>query len=296
MRRIKASSPTSAVLVRHQRGQGFDSEALALAGARPLVSDLQVRWGSWELTEAMLEALRAASEVFDPDYTVMISGQDYLVRDLAAWEARHAALGIDALLDLIADHPDDYSYSWRFVDLPAMPDTALRILRHAAWRLGTWTRPAAMILPRFATGDRRVLVGLRRRVRVPYGMQVVKASQWSTLSRAAVCRLLARDATDRRVRDYFKTVRISDEAYIPSLLSADAGLNTQPGVTTVKRFAEGKASPLTLDRDLLLDLLATHSEPAFARKFARDDDALRDFADTLSTSRGVTHGTREGRA
>lgn len=51
-------------------------------------------WGSWELLEATLEALRLVRNRYDPDLVVLISGSDCPAMPLGNWEA--AALQEDA--------------------------------------------------------------------------------------------------------------------------------------------------------------------------------------------------------
>lgn len=285
VRRIRELSPSATVIVRFEDTTHFDSAALRDAGAIPLVSTIRARWGAWTLTEAMLEALGNARRLADADYLVMISGQDYPVRDLPTWEAEIADTGADALLDVLADHPEDWRFRWRMVEIPAPAHPgAYRALRHAAWRIGTLTRGVLKILPRFADGDRRWLIGvLRLRVRVPGQVRITKCSQWMTLSARAVDAVLRRDERDPAVRAFFRTVRISDESYIQSLLHDDPSLRIWHGQTTLKRFAAGKSSPQWLDVGTLRELTARSPAP-FARKVEPQADDVRAAATELAAA------------
>lgn len=282
VRRIAELSPQARILVRFEDLGEFDAAALRAAGAT-LASTIRARWGAWTLTEAMLEALAVARVTTDADHVVVISGQDYPVRDLAAWEARVEASSADALLDPIVDHPRDWRYRWRMVDVPRpRRQGTYRVVRHLAWRLGTVTRPVLTISPRFADGDRRWLIGVPRPwARVPGDVRVTKCSQWMTLSARAVDSVLRRDASDPALRTFFRTVRISDESYIQTLVNDDPQLVVRHGETTVKRFTGGKSSPQWLDVESLRELAGSSSAP-FARKVAPDADDVRRAADELA--------------
>lgn len=297
VRRIAQLSPRARIVVRFEDLGEFDAAALRAAGATPLLSTIRARWGAWTLTEAMLEALAVARATTDAAHVVVISGQDYPVRDLQAWEATVAASGADALLDPIAPHPRDWRSRWRMVDVPRpRHERAYRVVRHVAWRIGTWTRPALTISPRFAEGDRRWLVGVARPwARVPGGAQITKCSQWMTLSARAVDSVLRRDESDPALRDFFATVRISDESYIQTLITDDPQLVVRHGETTVKRFTGGKSSPQWLDVESMRELAASSPAP-FARKVAPDADDVRRAADELADAeaRGAGVGADVG--
>ena len=293
VRRIRALSPGAAVLVRFDDPDAFDAAALRRAGAIPFVSRVRVRWGTWSLTEAMLEALGQAQAMTGAGHYVLISGQDYPIRDLRRWEARIAAARLDALLEPIADHPQDWRFRWHAVDVtrPRHPG-AYRLVRHAGWRLGTVTRPVVQILPRFTATDRHWLIGLARPwARPPRGLRVTKCSQWMTLSDRALSRVLARHQADPSSANFFRTVRISDESYVQSLLHAEPGLRIRHGETTLKRFPPGRASPRWLDVDTLREL-ADGSDAPFARKVAPDaGPELFAAADALAAAESAAVGS-----
>lgn len=282
--RIRELSPTAHVLVRYEDPDLIDPALIRAAGATPLVSRIHVCWGAWSLTEAMLEALGEARALTGAGHYVLISGQDYPVRNLPVWEREISDSGVDALLDPIVDHPLDWRFRWSFieVDRPKHPQI-YRALRHLGWRVGTMTRPVVQVLPRFADDDRRWLVGVARPwVRVPHDITVTKASQWMTLSRRAVETVLRIDRGDRALRRFFATVRISDESYIQSILNAAPTLTVARGETTVKRFGPDASSPDLLDADLLREIAGASTAP-FARKIPLErDPALIAAADDLA--------------
>ena len=271
VRRIRAVSPGARVLVRFEDPDAFDAAALRRAGAIPFVSRVRVRWGTWSLTEAMLEALGQAQAMTGASHYVLISGQDYPIRDLRRWEAGLTTDGVDALLEPIADHPQDWRFRWHAVDVTRPRHAgAYRLVRHAGWRLGTVTRPVVQILPRFTATDRHWLIGVARPwARPPRGLRVTKCSQWMMLSQRALTRVLERHQADPSLATFFRTVRISDESYVQSLLHAEPGLRITHGETTLKRFPPGRSSPQWLDVATLRELAAGSTAP-FARKVAPD--------------------------
>ncbi|WP_342372443.1 beta-1,6-N-acetylglucosaminyltransferase [Propioniciclava soli] len=282
VRRIRSLSPSANVLVRFEPHQGFDAEALRVAGAHPLASAIHVRWGSWELTAAMIEALATAEAEFHAEHYVLVSGTDYPIRSLAAWEREWVDQGADALVEQTPDQPDNWRFRWFLpeVRFPSQP-SLYRAVRHVGWRIGTLTRPVLQVLPRFVEGDRRWFVGVRRPgVRPP--VPIVKASQWMTLSARALRRVLDRDARESQLRRWFRTVRITDEIYLQSLVHDDPELRVVQGPTTLKEFGENPSSPLWLDADRLRRLTDGARAP-FARKFAPDAPAeLFAAADALA--------------
>lgn len=282
VRRVRELSERAHVLVRFEDPEEFEAARLRSAGAIPLRSTICARWGAWTLTEAMVEALAVARGVTDADYFVVISGQDYPVRDLAAWEGAVRGAGVDALLDPLGEHPDDWRVCWRMLPVSApRHGRAYRLLRHVAWRLGTLTRPLLWILPRFVDSDRRWLIGvLRLRPRPPGGVRVTKCSQWMTLSGRAVDAVVARDAADPALRGYFAGVRISDESYVQSLVHDDPALQVLHSATTARILDPGNSSPRLLDATAVRELADLARTP-FVRKLAPGDDAARAAADEL---------------
>ena len=63
--RIRALSPQAKILVRHEDPALIDAATLAPYGAIDLVSRVPVRWGSWTMVTAMLEAYDAAIRLTD---------------------------------------------------------------------------------------------------------------------------------------------------------------------------------------------------------------------------------------
>lgn len=248
IRRIRALSPSSGVLVRYDVPGLADPEALKTAGAHEvLVSDIAVTWGSWEQTESIVEALRVARRSVPGDYYVIVSGQDYPVRNLRRWEAEINANGADAFVARIVDHPDDYEYRWRIVRKPRLrPPFLDRAAGHALWRVGQLTHRWLQIYQgpheRF---DGRFWVGLRRHH--PGPVVPTKGATWMTLSARAVDRVLDIDEGRPDLRGFFVRVRNSDESYLQTLLTLAPGLRIEERPTSTFTMPEGRSNAEWLD-------------------------------------------------
>lgn len=277
VRRIKEMSPRADVLIRHFVPDLIDPQEAAAAGARVFHSDIEVVWGDWSMTRATVEVLEQAYASSVADHFVLISGQDYPVRNLADWEQQVAEAPVDALVDCFPAKPEDWQYSWRMVTQPPWcPDLAWRAVT------GGWRRIQTPFLPmvRFYRGDRdpRYYLGVRRVLPLP--TSVTKSGLWVTVNRSALAAVLERDRTDRHVRELFRHVRISDESYLPTLLTTSPLIRWWDCTTTHARFAyhyDG-AQPVT-EREL--DYVAA-TPAAFVRKLDSLDPALIAKADALA--------------
>lgn len=293
VRRIKELSPSSPVVVRFEDSELFDAGRLRAAGASPLCSDIEARWGAWSLVEAMLEALGHGRRLPGVSHLVLISGQDYPVRHLPTWEDGIVASGVDALLHDKGDTPEDYRFRWRIwtPPLPRNP-TVYRAIRHLGWRVGTLTRPVLQVCPRMIDGDYRWWIGVPSRRGAPHDVPVRKCHQWMTLSVRAYDHVMATHADRDDVRAYYRQVRIPDESYLQSLLHA-SGLRIAAGPTTALTFArEDDASPAWLTEELLRRLTGRSRAP-FARKMPVDaPPGLVAAADRLSAPATHTDSDR----
>lgn len=282
VRRIRTLSPTAHVVVRHDDPAYVDPSVLREAGALPLVSRTRVRWGDWSLVEAMLEAMEFGRSMTDAEYFVLISGQDYPVLDLAAWEDELVSRGPDAVLDPHPGQPRNWRYRWSSPTLRRTGVAPLdRAVRFAACRVGDVTDGVIPMHTSPRAGDDRLFVGVRRASPPP--VTVTKCSQWMTLSRLAVDAVLERDRCDRRTRTFFQHTQIPDESYVQSLLHDDPRLIVMHTDTSAKNFEPGAPNPTWLDPGQL-DYLIRRSAAPFVRKIPVNvDPQVVERADTLAT-------------
>lgn len=254
-RRIRELSPRAHVLVRHAGARGFAALGPSPApGVEVLTSTTALRWGTFSMVQGVVEALEEARARWRPTHTVVVSGQDRPVHDLAAWEASLVADGADALVrsDPRA-YPDRWARCWHpLPDPPVALEPALRLtgrlgldrtLHHAGGR--TW----------FVAHRRTAL-----RSPLPYR----KGSLWMTVSAAAAGEL-SRAARDPELVAWFSSQLLPDEAFAPTVLGAARGLRVVDAATTTALFEPGSpAHPRALTRADLATVLG-RSAP-FARK------------------------------
>lgn len=119
VRRIKRMSPQADVFVRHYVPGLIDPEEAQAAGARLFRSEIEVVWGDWTMTRAAVEALEHAYRHSEAHHFVLLSAQDYPVRNLADWERQVAEAEVDALVDSFPTNTEDWKYTWRMVTPPA---------------------------------------------------------------------------------------------------------------------------------------------------------------------------------
>lgn len=282
---IRRLSPRARVLIRHNRPSGYiDAEQAAAAGADLLVSDIATSWGGWSLVAATLEAFADVRCRHDPDWVVLISGQDYPIRRLDEWEAELLAGDRDAVVPAerlgegrFALRPKEerdglvmrYTHRWyRLPQLgivPRLPRVLVRAVR-AVWYRYLFGLQALLVLNELPRGQGWML-GVRRR-RVPWTPEhpSYKGEQWVALSRRA----LAAALDGERARDwqrYFATTLVPDEAYFQTLLINDPGMRVRRQRVSWLRWQEDvtKPHPVTVDRAALAEAVA--SGAPFARKF-----------------------------
>lgn len=271
VRRVRVLSPASDVVVRYHRLDYIDPARLRAAGAIPLRSPVDVAWGDWSQVEMVLGALAFARAATGAEYITLISGQDYPIRDLAAWEEQLRALDVDVLLDPLPTQAHNFRIRWSVRRLPPTGvDLVDRGARFALNRAGAALNPVAYAHTSGRPRDDRVWLGLSRVTAPP--MTVTKCAQWLTARAEAVDELLRRDRRDARARGFFEHVKIPDESYVASLLHDLPGARIAHGQTTAKEFLPGQGSPQWVDPDVLARLRRCSAAP-FARKFGPDVSA-----------------------
>ena len=227
---IRASSPSASVFVTHD----------ARRHPAPEIDDPQVHvvshgretdWGSWELVDVTLDAMKTAQRVVDPDVLALVSGQCYPVRPLEAWEDElRAASGWQGTARALVYAPawgrrygtgDDeltrYAYRWYAVGRGL--DRTLRAGRlpgRALWALAHRVEPLVSL--RVVERGRGAHVGVRRRARP--GEPVPRlGSQWLAVDREHLALVLAELAPGTHLRRLFECSVIPDESALQTVLA-----------------------------------------------------------------------------
>jgi hypothetical protein len=265
--RALGEGPAARVLVRHDpRGPRLTPVELEAAGGEAIEDDIAFEWGGWSQLELILACLREAAARHDPDWVLILSGQDYPLRPLADIEAELDADGrLGSVREVERRRPaaggDEFYLRchYRHYARPrAMPDLpgALRPLAYAR--------------------ELPPLVGVRRLGRPP--VKFFASADWLTLGRRALAAVLAA-AEDRRLMRYFRRVAVPSEAFFASVLLGDAALTIERDHRRLARFSrEGAPHPELLTSSDYERLIASGSD--FARKFdAAVDSRVLDLLD-----------------
>ena len=269
--RVLREGPSSRVLVRHDpRGEKLERERIEAAGGEPLEDRIKMRWGGWSQLKLILACLREAAERHDPDWTLILSGQDYPLRPLADIEAGLDASPADARLGSI-----------RRVETrrPAAGDDEFflrcRYRHYARPRVFPSRLLPGSIRPLAYARDLPPLVGVRRTVPAP--LTFFASADWLTLGRAGLRAVLAA-SRHRRLMRHFRRVAVPSESFFASVLLGDPSLIVEQDDRRFASFAHGAAHPDTLTSKDYDRLLASGAD--FARKFdVTSDSRVLDMLD-----------------
>jgi len=263
--RALAEGPAARVLVRHDpRGPRLEARDIEAAGGEPLEDRIEFDWGGWSQLELILSCLRAAAERHDPDWTLVLSGQDYPLRPPADIEAGLESSGADGRLGSVREVERRR---------PARGDDEF-FLR---CRYRHYTRPRAMphlpgaLRPLAYVRELPPLVGVRRPPWPRSPLEYFASADWLTLGRAALAAVLEA-AADRTLMRHFRRVAVPSESFFASVLLNDRSLTIERDNRRFAPFSRpGAPHPDTLTSADLERLLASGAD--FARKFDTEIDA-----------------------
>jgi hypothetical protein len=255
---LRQGSPDALIAVHHDpriRELG-EVDALRLP-PRPIA------WGHGSQLLAVLHALQAIRDL--ADWFVLLSGQDYPVRPLAAIEA--GLHGADAFIQAAPVAPltwrrgqaDEFARRYRMRWRPVGARTA-----------GLAARADPLAHVRTLPGG--TYLGLRAKPPLP----PFHGSDWCALSRRAVDAVLA---APQPVLDHFLHTIVPTEAFLQTVL-ANSTLVVHPDNRRFARFERDSPNPRVLTEADLDAVLASGAD--FARKF--DDPAVLDAIDRRLTS------------
>lgn len=255
------------------------------------ISERPGGWGGYGLVSAVVDALAAIRRDLDPDWVVLLSGQDYPVQPPRELREKLQSSGTDAHITVLCQVSPGarrgverwwhvrYYFRWRTLPrLPSILPPRIRRKRiHAVHRLSmAQKRLFLWSLPR-GSGTR---MGVPR-AETPFsdGYPCWGAYQWFAVSRRGL------DTLDRELRarpelvQLYKTSVIPDESMLQTvLLNAPDLVTVQPNLTFQRPTGEGDAHAADLTLDDLPTILA--SDRAFARKMHPDrSSALMDALD-----------------
>ena len=259
--RALREGPAAEVLVRHdQRRSRLAAAEVEAAGAELIEDGIKVEWASWSHVEVMLAALRRAAALA-PDWTLVLSGQDYPLRPMAEIEAALAASDADAMLGSLREIE---------TKRPAGDDEFfLRVAYRHYRRPRCLPHLPRMLRPLIYVRDLPPLVGVRR-LALP-DLRLYSSADWLTLGNRGLESVLAA-GEDRALRRAFRRVAVPSESFFASVLLNDPELRIERDHRRFLAFAgPGVPHPKTLTAADLEAALASGAD--FARKFDTAVDA-----------------------
>ena len=256
-------------------------------------------WGGYGLVSAVIDAFAAIRRDLDPDWVVLLSGQDYPVQPPQELRRTLQSSSADAHLTVLRQVPPHareglarwwhvryYFRWWRLPPLPpVLPQPIRRKRVHAVHRLSMAQRRVFLwSLPR----------GSGTRVGVPRGETPFSDSypcwaayQWFAVSRRGL-ETIERELEARpELVELYQSSVIPDESMLQTiLLNARELVTVQPNLTFQRPTGEGDAHAADLTLDDLPTILS--SGRAFARKM--HPDRSRALMDTLDRRLGLVQG------
>jgi hypothetical protein len=271
IRRIRSDRPASIVVSHHDPSNGGmppyaffgDSNVLPV---RPAIAG---GWGDYSVLQMVLssiDTLYRSGRRFS--FATLLSGQDYPIKPLAAFEAAVEDLG-DGALDIQFQSPDleRYTFAWRRI--PAAFENGF--VRSVFSRLSPVNERQRFV--RFAGGRIGCRVGVRRfRSPLPKPMVYYKGSQWWTLSERCLQAVQQFRRDHPEVLASYRHAIIPDESFFQTVLYNDRRFAlTNDDLRFIQWRDHSDESPATLTSD---DVPAMRASRAFfARKFNSNVDA-----------------------
>jgi hypothetical protein len=278
--RIRGDRPESIVVVHHDPSKSvLPHESFAddpnVMFVTPTIAG---GWGDFSVLEMVLRAidtLLASGKPFD--YATLISGQDYPIKPLVAFEEMLAGIG-DGALDIEANTPhlDRYTFLWR--RLPRFLEN--RYTQALFARLQALNRRQPWV--RFVNGRIGCWYALKRsKPPLPGSMVFYKGSQWWTLAERCVRAVQTFTREHPEVLECYRRSIIPDESFFQTVLYNDARFTFVNDDFRYIHWDDHLAeSPATMTS---LDLPAIAASPAFfARKLDITVDA--DLIDEIDRS------------
>jgi hypothetical protein len=277
-RRLRTLSPGCQIVVRHDARRipliSAQTEALQGEGAAVHEYTSPIAWGGWTMVDAQLRELRWLREQAAPDYVSFLSGQDYPVTSLAAWEKRVAAQAPGLWGEI-----REVAYRPRWLRRGAGDHRARRAM-YRYRRLATSASPRGVGLLEPLVDAQRLphspdlFVGVRR----PLGsLKLWWGLPWLTLSSRAADAVLDADRASSAKR-ILRHSLLPEESFIPTVVGNAPELEVAPAPLSYCRFPGHVWHPVTFTMDDLGELDSVAAP--FARKFDDEvDSAVLDALD-----------------
>jgi hypothetical protein len=260
------------VVVRHdERHSRIEPGDLERLGAHALRDEIEFEWGGWTHLQVLLRGIARVRDLLDPDWLLVLSGQDYPLRPLHEVEGFLAETELDGLLgdawELDTSRPpapprDDFFLRYAYRHYPAPP-----------WAPHLPRRLRPLVYLRELPAPLRPRIGIRR-LRLPYGpeLRCHVSADWLTLGRRAQEAVLDAAASRTGLMRHYRRSHIPTESFFATVLLNDDALRIARHNRRFASFPDYSAQhPETLTSADLDRLEASGCD--FARKFDLEVDA-----------------------
>jgi hypothetical protein len=283
VRRLLDDDPGCRVVLHYDKKAG-PLDFSEFAGPRvQMVPRRAVYWGSTQLVDALRDMFRVALDE-GCSYAVMLTGQDYPLRNLAGLEAELSEYDVWGSLDPLFASDGScnwdegrrrYTYWWVHADHPPKLLRAADRLAASLLHVPVSSRESPFpTLVHYRQSDQLWWGARTRRPGVP----VYTGRVWMGLSSAAMAAICA---APHQVLSFFHHVPCAAEAFFHTVLGNTAGLRVGPRDPWFVRHPLDASHPDVLTSDDIETLIA--SKAIFARKFDEAvDPYVLDRLDVLS--------------
>lgn len=276
-RALRRASPSAHLVVHHDASKSR-LEIPDDLHLHVIPNPVAVEWGNFSLVDMFLRSTAWMRDNLDFDWLAVISGQDYPVQPLAAFEARLASSGQDAFLEFFpalgaAPWPEGTGrrrYYFRYTKLPRfahyylLPDA----LKRGLAQLKTWFNSAQPFVDiRNSPRGNATRLGVRR-IRTPFNETFIcyGGADWFNLSRKSVDIVHRFIQAHPRIVNYYRHTYIPSESFVQTILLNDPKIHVANDSCRYVDWGNAPvASPKILGADDLDSILA--SGQPFARKF-----------------------------
>lgn len=282
--------PDAPIVVHHDFDQCQFDAAVLPEGVRVVRPHHRTGWGCWGWIEAVLASLRLLrDEGGGPDYSVVMSGQDYPVAPAERVLGDLRGIGADAYLHSSVVSP------WRRDRKAVRGPLGFAVNEGAGNQKATYRRYYRTTYYPFG-----IRVNFRNPLFAPLlapfkkGFRCWAGEPWWTVGRRGVDALLEFGETRPDVRRWFEIRREPEEAYPHTALRNTPGLAIHPRHFRYVDWNTTRPNPRVLGVEDVPRVLASGAH--FARKFAPDSPALDalDAALGLPAWRGPGSTSRAG--
>jgi len=282
-RAIERASPTAHIVIHHDASKSrLDIPADLRVHLVP--NPVSAEWGDFSLVEIFLRSTTWIRENLDFQWIVNISGQDYPLQPLAAFESRLASSDQDAFLEHFpALGPAPWSegtgrrryYFWytrlpKFARYYLLPEP----LKQALARVKKWFNGAQSLVD-LRTSPRGIGTKLGvRRITTPFNERFVcyGGADWFNLNRKSVETIHRFVAEHPRIVSYYRHTFIPSESFVQTVLLNNSNIRAVNDSCRYVNWGDIPVASPGILRTADLDRAIGSGQP-FARKFDLNVDS-----------------------